>query len=280
MMSRVEFANGALGQQDTQIMLVCHKPAILPSDPIYLPIQVGSGPDIPGCVRDNTGDNIAEKNPSYCELTAQWWLWKNSGARVKGLMHYRRILSDGEDARAVPFESLAKRREKGVKRATIDRLLEAQDIVLPEPHDYVTETALGHYERNHVSGAAFDILRQYITERYPSYLEAYERSLSSRKSHLFNMLVAPADVFDSYSAWLFELLSVVEDNVDIRSYSPSEQRIFGYVSELLIDVWVDANHLRAAELPVLFLERQNLPKRYAIGALKKLGLIDPVAKER
>lgn len=48
----------------------------------------------------------------------------------------------------------------------------------------------------------------------------------------------------------------------------------------MLDAFVRANGLCAAELPVLFLERQSLPKRYASAALRKLGLVDPVKEER
>ena len=29
-------------------------------------------------VKDNTGEHISQKNRSYCELTVQYWAWKNA----------------------------------------------------------------------------------------------------------------------------------------------------------------------------------------------------------
>lgn len=62
-------------------LLVCyHKQApIVVKDKNYLPIQVGKNLskiqlDMMG---DNTGRNISSLNPYFCELTAQYWAWKN-----------------------------------------------------------------------------------------------------------------------------------------------------------------------------------------------------------
>ncbi|MFT8647164.1 MAG: DUF4422 domain-containing protein, partial [Liquorilactobacillus nagelii] len=80
-----------------EVYIVSHKLVKLPQDRMYVPIQVGTADEnFTGFVRDNTGDNIAAKNPNYCELTAQYWAWKNRTADVKGLVHYRRYFSNGK----------------------------------------------------------------------------------------------------------------------------------------------------------------------------------------
>lgn len=139
---------------------------------------------------------------------------------------------------------------------------------------------MGHYERSHISGEGFSIIREYLVAKYPKYVDNLDIVLNSKQSHLLNILIANSNVFDSYSEWLFDVLGEVESKLDISSYSPVEKRVFGYLSELLIDVWVKTNHLSYAELPMLFLEHQNLPKRYFISGLKKLGIVDPASQER
>ena len=55
------------------VLVACHKPYDTPEQPCYVPIQVGaalSEQAIDGMILDNTGDNISEKNRSFCELTA------------------------------------------------------------------------------------------------------------------------------------------------------------------------------------------------------------------
>ena len=53
---------------DLKILIAAHKPYWMPSDPVYLPLQVGAEGKslIPGYTPDNTGDNISAKNPHYC----------------------------------------------------------------------------------------------------------------------------------------------------------------------------------------------------------------------
>ena len=84
------------------IILVCaHKPDRCLLHEPYMPIQVGkaiSTVDL-GFAGDDTGDNISDKNRSFCELTAHYWAWKNLGeADYVGLSHYRRYFDFGECA--------------------------------------------------------------------------------------------------------------------------------------------------------------------------------------
>ena len=52
--------------------------------------------NVKGDLYDNTGDNISQKNGSYCELTAIYWLWKNSSDKFVGIDHYRRFFMDNK----------------------------------------------------------------------------------------------------------------------------------------------------------------------------------------
>ena len=81
-----------------KIIVATHKKYQMPIDHIYIPLHVGAdgkkdaeGNDLDfGYIKDNTGDNISNLNPSFCELTGLYWAWKNLDADYIGLVHYRR----------------------------------------------------------------------------------------------------------------------------------------------------------------------------------------------
>ena len=56
-------------------------------------------------------------------------------------------------------------------------------------------------------------------------------------------------------AILFEL----EKRLDISDYDAYSKRVFGFVSERLIDCWLETNHIPYADMPVVFMENQHWP---------------------
>ena len=60
------------------------------------------------------------------------------------------------------------------------------------------------------------------------------------KFHPYNMMVMRWADFDAYCKWLFGLLFEVEQKVDISHYSTYQQRIFGFMAERLLNVWLFA----------------------------------------
>ena len=80
---------------DVRLFVSCHEAAPVPKHSLLTPVQVGaalSEEKLLGFSRDDEGENISRKNRSYCELTAQYWAWKNVQADYYGFFHYRRYL--------------------------------------------------------------------------------------------------------------------------------------------------------------------------------------------
>ena len=69
------------------------------------------------------------------------------------------------------------------------------------------------------------------------------------------------DKFDAYCEWLFDILFELEKRLDISDYSDYDARVFGFVSERLIDPWIETNNVNYKEIPYVFMEEQNWFKK-------------------
>lgn len=258
---------------EQQVVVVSHKDYQFPSDDIYVPYFVGpitQDKEISTeYTLDTEGKNIADKNPNYCELTAQYSLWKNSNADIKGLVHYRRHFADANHVKQdQKFEHILSGNQ-------IQDLLQKYQVILPNKRNYYIETLWSHYEHSHhIEGLV--LTRQIIANDYPEYLIDFDNVMKSKSAHMFNMLIARGEVFDEYSEWLFDILGKVESQLDISDYSTYEARVYGYISELLMDVWINHNHIKYIEQPVMFMEKQNWIKKGGKFLLRKVtgGIID------
>ncbi|MGN0983387.1 MAG: DUF4422 domain-containing protein [Gemmiger sp.] len=242
------------------IIVATHKAYLMPDMPMYLPVQVGSAISKPlPYTRDDSGYNISEKNPTFCELTGLYWGWKNLDAAYLGLCHYRRYFS---------------RRRTGSRWARIlteaeaRRLLQTTDVILPKKRHYWIETNYTQYIHAHHQ-RDLNTTRQILSERYPGYLAAYDAVMARTSGHRFNMFIMKKELLDAYCGWLFDVLFELERRLDISGYDAVSRRVFGYVGERLLDVWVETNHIEYQELPVVNMESQNWPKKISQFLLRK-----------
>ena len=78
------------------------------------------------------------------------------------------------------------------------------------------------------------------------------------------------DLFDAYMEWMFGVLFMLKQRVDITGWDVYESRIYGFVSELLLYVWLEKNHLAYYEQNVSFMEKQNWIKKGGLFLKRKL----------
>ena len=232
-----------------KILVAAHKNYRMPSDDIYLPIHVGKeGKDFElGYIGDNTGDNISSKNSTFCELTGIYWAYKNLDADYIGLCHYRRHFTLRK--KGDKFSSVLSSKEA-------ENLLKETDIILPKKRNYFIETNYSHYiHAHHKEG--IDMLGDIIKRDYKEYAKAYDTVMNRTAAHMFNMFIMRKDYFDEYCEWLFDILFKIEENLDISDYSSYEARVFGFLAERMLDIWLETKQLSYKELNVLFMEHQN-----------------------
>ena len=215
----------------------------MPEDSLYLPLHVGAEGKIDengnpldlGYVKDNTGDNISSRNPSFCELTGLYWAWKNLDADYIGLVHYRRYFSY-KRKNSDPFDNILTTPEA-------EELLKKYDVIVPSKRHYYIETLYSHYAHTHYA-SHLDETRKIIEEIYPEYLTYYDKTVRQTWGYMFNMMLMDRHKLDAYCEWLFRILFELEDRINNKKIADSDDlsgyqgRIYGFISEILFNVWL------------------------------------------
>ena len=233
---------------DLKIFVVTHKKFWMPEDSVYIPLHAGrAGKHDLGFLGDNTGDNISDKNAHFCELTAQYWAWKNVNCQFIGFCHYRRYF--GHTSFYLP---ISKRKDKIYSKSDYEELLQNCDIIVPQYRNYFIETVRSHFDHAH-NAHDMNEVESIINEMFPDYKEAFYKVMNGTKVHLYNMYVMRKEIFDKYCLWLFTILFKIEEKINISKYNTYQSRVFGFISERLLDVWIIKNNLLFREVPVVSL---------------------------
>ncbi len=239
-----------------KILVAAHKKYWFPDDDVYMPLHVGKkGKESFGLPGDDTGDNISEKNIYYSELTGLYWAWKNLKCDYLGLCHYRRYFGHKSF-----FGDIEKRKTQILKREDYERLLQNADVILPKIRNYYIETVRDQYIHAH-SERDLAETRRIIEEIYPEFLPAFDKVMARKKVHILNMFVMPKNLADEYLAWLFDILFRYENWMDENGLKDEKFRLYGFISERLLDVWIETKKLRTVEADVVMLEKVNWIKK-------------------
>ena len=213
----------------------------MPSDrETYFPILVGAKKNFRDGMkfqRDDEGINISNLNPNFNELTAMYWALKNyASVDAIGLVHYRRFFTKGRGRSLTNV----------INKTDVEQMLKSADVIVPRKRRYYIETNYSHYVHAHKK-APLDATREVIKEKYPEYIKSFDRVMKRRSAHMFNMFIMRTGFFIKYANWLFSVLFEVQKRVDVSGYSQQEARAFGYISELLMDVWLEKNNVAYTE---------------------------------
>ncbi len=241
---------------DIKILVACHKPSELPQNDLFLPIQVGAAQATKRLpiAQDNDGENISDKNAQYCELTAQYWAWKNLKADYYGLCHYRRFLC----FRNVPD---AKRNYRGqieggalnqfsISRFGLDdaeemrKVIEANDVVIGEEQNvrqlYTPrgnkKTAYEHWVAHNrvlIMQHDLDTMLDILEEVDPAVGQATREYLNGPEFLGFNCFIMKRELFDRMCEIEFKVLDKLEQQVDLSRYHQQLSRIYGFMGEII-----------------------------------------------
>lgn len=241
-----------------RILVATHKKFQMPDNELYLAIHVGKkGKESLGYIGDDTGENISYKNSNYCELTALYWYLKNcinDSIDYIGLNHYRRyfIFDNGyyenNSIIKMNFESWKKINQNNDE--FLYEITENTDVILPKKRVYPISIK-SQYSTMHIKYHLEEVVR-IIKEYYPEYLNDTNAYLNQNKSYLYNMFIMKKDYFIEMMEWIFDVLFKLEERIDIPE-DKQQARVFGFLSERLINIYVLKKKLKIKELPVAFI---------------------------
>lgn len=209
---------------------------------------------------DNTGDNISHKNPSYCELTGLYWIWKNHPGKdekddeIVGLVHYRRYFTTVFREWLYTYFSV---KPPILPYKVMERTLDSYDIILPKP-DTIIRTVREFYNDIHVS-EDMDITREAIARVCPGYLDSFDMVMNEHYFYFGNMMICKRKHLDAYCEWLFPVLEEIEKNLDPKKHEDKYQsRVIGFIAERLLQVWVEHNGLKVKRYAAFNTESKRL----------------------
>lgn len=226
-----------MGKNDSiAVFVATHVSFCVPDNPVYVPLHVGrEGKDDLGYIGDNIGENISQLNSLFGELTGLYWIWQNiADIEFLGLCHYRRYFLD-DHARIM-------------RRGDYLQLLAQYDVILPR-HLECTDNYFSHYGRAH-NEEDLKAVGRAIERVYPEYMDAFWKAMDGRIFYSGNLMVTSQKIFKEYARWLFSILFEASEEIDVSEYDDYHKRVYGFLSEQMLYVYIMANQLSFCEVPV------------------------------
>jgi hypothetical protein len=201
----------------------------------YQVVKVGTKecPIYSGWVKDSDGqDTISEKNPYYCELTAQYWQWKNGPTDVEyiGLCHYRRYFFSYKKKSKTFWDDI-------VSSSDVEKILKKHKVIMSIPSVKYPGAGRLYKHKDNSHEQHWLIMENIIRQYYPEYMKAFHKVLYGRYIVWGNMFIAQKELFDAYSQWLFEILNRFDEEMKARGLErvPRED---GFLAEDLLMVYM------------------------------------------
>ena len=183
-------------------------------------------------------------NPHINEITALYWIWKNTNHSIIGFNHYRRYFTEFDSKDLLTAETAVK-------------TLEDYDICLWHYFHYslVYSSLLGHGREN--LDTAIEIIKKHMAKLHPDYIDSFDYILKSDVYFVCNMFITRRNIFDAYCEWLFSFFidasKEIIETLKLDEKQGNFRRLPGFFSELMLNTWIIKNNLRVKDMHLKYI---------------------------
>ena len=243
---------------DAKIFVIYHSLEEMVKSDVYQPICVGPNKHLFGedYFKDDVGENIADKNSFYNEMTAIYWVYKHldifKETKYLGFVHYRRFFAFNDLRHTAYVKKNLNRELIDVTPDKLDRMFSDYDFLIPYPNHY--KSVKRHYEKSH-NKEDVDAVLNIIKEMKPSFYGIAKDYFESSDDYSYNMFVFKKEHFVQYCEFVFPILDrfvSLKDEID-RLYI--SERLTGIFISYLISI-----KKKPLKLPVLHIRKKSFKK--------------------
>lgn len=250
-------------------------------NPLYVNVRCGAVFDKReniDMLGDDTGDNISKKRGNFCELTVQYWAWKNVDADYYGLCHYRRYLSfadkfqdTNDNAKSgVSVNSIVcdyindiMKKKYNLNKEYMSKEISKYDIIKMDVIDLSKYSFKNNkeqvvYSKEWHRWEDFETVRKIIKEKFSQYLPYYDKYMNCKYGYFYMLYIMNKKYFNMYCEFIFGILFELEKRIDKTYLSVQQNRLFGTVGERLYGVFMmyvqDNFKAKIGEKQVIFVD--------------------------
>lgn len=232
-------------------------------NPMIIPVRCGAcfdNVEASTMAGDNTGDNISSRRMTFCELTVQYWAWKNVKADYYGLCHYRRYVSFSDKCSGFIDDhgelidprhlTNAVAGEHGLTDTERMRsIIEKYDAIgmlpidvnkIPTPsgthnsiYDFWSKGCV-----NLLAPSVLDRVLELIKKRQPKYYPTAMEYMKQNQHRGYNTFILKRELFFALCEFEFDIIFALEKELDTSHYSELMLRTPGYVGEILSSIFL------------------------------------------
>jgi hypothetical protein len=252
---------------DLRLMCMYYQDIIIPTNKEpFFNIQCGRAStkiqlDMAG---DDTGDSLSSQNLFWSEITGLYWAWKNlEKSEFIGLCSYRRFFNFEQSSKPIEIVKTIKAKDKifSINYDLVGKIFDDFDVILPVPYTYAW--SIRRVCSKNYRDTDFTLLEKILKEVCPDYYSSYEKVMYKSNNLIgHNMFIMKWDEFQNYCKWVFDILIPISKIIDPSDYPINQQRVFGYMHELLLAVYVEHKKFKVYRSQIAWVEDKQLYSRF------------------